>query len=252
MHKSLLKSKLKYEGKVFQTNNCGKIKVLKYNNSLSVDCIFIDTGTIVNTQSGRLKIGSIRDYMTPSVCSVGYIGSDISPSTDIKYAESYKKWLNMIERAYSIKCHVVRPNYEKCEVAKDWHNFTIFNKWFEINNIHGFEIDKDLLSSGTLYSENTCVFLPRAINMALQSDRVQSNKKLKTGVNFSDGVYYSNIRINGKKVYLGSFMRVNSAHDAWKKAKKLYLISLAEEYKDIISISAYNALLKWEYVRMPI
>ena len=65
-----------------------------------------------------------------------------------------------------------------------------------------WQLDKDLLGNGKLYSEDICVFLPNEINTALQTDR--GNNKLPPGVSYksSNKKYVAQLskNIDGKRV----------------------------------------------------
>lgn len=52
-------------GKVFDTLNFGKLKILEYNNSSSVKVEFIETGTKKVTTMGNIRKGRVRDDSKP-------------------------------------------------------------------------------------------------------------------------------------------------------------------------------------------
>ena len=74
----------------------------------------------------------------------------------------------MMHRCYSPQ----NPNWRSygamgVRVCEEWHNFKEFNNWFIVNYVEGWEIDKDVLSR-TLYSPDTCIFLPEHINQFIK------------------------------------------------------------------------------------
>lgn len=57
--------KLELEGKIFSTNNCGDLKIIKYNGATNVIVEFITTKTIHSTTMSNIKSGSVSDPMYP-------------------------------------------------------------------------------------------------------------------------------------------------------------------------------------------
>lgn len=56
----------------------------------------------------------------------------------------------------------------------------------------------------------------------------------------------SQLRINGKTKYLGSFDCPDEAHQVYKKAKEAYVKEKALEWKDRIESRVFQALINWE------
>ena len=93
--------------------------------------------------------------------------------------KSYQTWTSMLERCYSEKFHKRKPNYIGCRVSDDWLSYVSFKKWFDLNHIEGYRLDKDILSgssTGKLYSKETCKFVSRQENNA-HIDRSNLNAK---------------------------------------------------------------------------
>lgn len=53
------------------------------------------------------------------------------------------------------------------KVCDEWHTQSNFTKWFKNNYIQGWHIDKDLVGDSTVYSPETCVFIPRSLNSVI-------------------------------------------------------------------------------------
>ena len=180
-------------GDIFETNNCGKIKVVKYTNNRKVLIKFLETGykKIVHAKSIRSK--SIKDPFYPHIWSVGFIGKDYSP-TNSSDKIPYRKWIDMLQRAYSDKFHSKHPTYKDCTVDERWHNFQNFIPWHRDNYIEGYEIDKDLYIKGNkLYGPETCFYVPKWLNLMVQNG--VSDNGLPTGVCKDGGKYVG--RYNG-------------------------------------------------------
>lgn len=84
-----------------------------------------------------------------------------------------------------------------------------------------YSIDKDILGLGRkIYSPETCLFVPNAVNMFLTA-RNASRGNYPLGVSWmaSSGKLQAQIRIRTGKKYLGLFEDPMEAHRAWQKAK---------------------------------
>lgn len=134
------------------------------------------------------------------------------------------------------------PTYLDVEVDSSWHDFQIFAEWFELNNVEGWDLDKDLLGNGKLYSENFCCFLPREINIALIEER---NDKVLSG--FSKhrlcDKYQISCRLQGKKKYLGLFENIEDAKQAYDSCKKDNIKILLEKYSNYLTDT-----VKWKII----
>ena len=162
----------------------------------------------------------------------------------------YKIWRAMMQRQ---KLEYVDRNrgYEGVKVSKDFEDYDIFYGWF-INQVgnssfddhgHYFQMDKDLLGNGLIYTKDICVFLPREINNA--TIKPKKKKELPTGVYKSKNRYVSKISRYNIERNLGSFKTIEEAFSAYKEAKESYVLELAEKWKDKIDIRAYNTLINY-------
>lgn len=72
----------------------------------------------------------------------------------------------MIKRCYDSNSKQYK-NYggRGVRICDDWHIFANFEKWYDENYIDGYEIDKDKLGNGLLYSPETCCFLTKNENI---------------------------------------------------------------------------------------
>lgn len=88
-------------------------------------------------------------------------------ATELK---SYKSWIHMLGRCYSLKQKSYRPTYIGCSVCDEWKYFTNFKNWFDLNYIDEYHLDKDILVEGNkVYSPDACRFVPEYINALLNS-----------------------------------------------------------------------------------
>ena len=235
------KDKNFFVGAIFINNQGCKGEILGkvINKSNYFYIRFIKTKKTIIASRRNIKNGSFKDYFNPVVYGVGYLGEFKNGiKKNGKHIKSYSIWRSMLGRSYGN----LYKSYENCKVCTEWHNFNNFKKWFDFNYIEGFELDKDLLGNGKLYSPENCCFLPHSINSFMVLNKGQS--KLKLGVYKSKGHQYeSRINNQGEPIYLGGFYTEEEAYRAWLQAKKNIAIELANKYKGIISEKSYNFLV---------
>ena len=156
----------------------------------------------------------------------------------------------MIERCYNEKLHQRRPTYIDCYVSDDFKDYSKWRDWFDNYQYKhdGWHLDKDLLFKGNkIYSETTCVFIPREINQVL-TKREASRGEYLIGVCWckTNKTFKAQVRKNkGKREYLGYFNTEIEAFEAYKQAKENYIKELADKYKDMLDPRAYEALYNY-------
>lgn len=143
------------------------------------------------------------------------------------YCKVFSRWKNMLRRCYSGSDSA----YSDVTVCNEWLTYSNYYKWL-IENAHESEgewdVDKDIvLGSSRIYSPETCVVVPRRLNLAL----VVANKGLP-------GTYYEKSRnrwqayceqFHGGRRLLGRYASEKAAHRMWQIEK----------------LSQLNAALKW-------
>ena len=239
-------------GKVCKSKSSGDFKILKYNNARNVVIQFLKTGYETTVQLTNIKSGIIKDPYSPSVCSVGIVGTKyLSTINDVKTKE-YMLWQNMLERCYSDTYKKKNQTYIDCEVSDKFKSYEYFYEWCcnQIGfGVEGFELDKDLLVKGNkVYSEDSCTFTPKEINQVLVK-RESSRGKYLIGVswNNTNKAFVATVRKNkGKREYLGSFNIEIEAFNAYKKAKEAFVKEQAEKWESQIDERAYKALMNYE------
>ncbi len=151
------------------------------------------------------------------------------------YTIMYNAWKNLLNRAYSEKCHQSYPTYIGVTVCDEWLFFSNFAKWFTKNYIGDYDLDKDLLKQNNKqYSPHVCRYVPNYVNKVLL-DRgnargsmlgvCESGKGFKAQCNQlqGDGTY--------KRVYLGTYDKPEQAHAAWQRGKIEAIKKVIEKYQ---------------------
>ena len=243
-------------GKVCKSLNSGDFKILKYNGRANVEIQFLKTGYEATVRLGDIRNGNLKDPYSPSVYSIGIVGTKYPISEGGVLTKEYGLWVRMLERCYSDAYKKKQPTYEGCEVSDKFKSYEYFYEWchkqigFGVEgNGNPFQLDKDLLVKGNkVYSENTSVFIPREINQVLVKRTALRGEHLigvywhKRGKAFAAQVNKN----KGKSEYLGLFTTEIEAFNAYKIAKEIYIKELANKWKDKIDNRAYNALINYE------
>lgn len=184
------------------------------------------------------------------VCGIGIYEPRVLCMRDSPEIEKvYRIWNGMLRRAepkYSDKY----PSYAGTSVSAEFHRFADFAEW-AMQQIgwgsEGFQLDKDLLVKGNrVYSAETCVFLPKAVNVLLT--RGKGNRgALPIGVKvFRHHGFSARLKIDGKDSRLGIFKTVEAAFAAYKVAKEANIKRMAELYRHDIDQRAYDALMAYK------
>ena len=243
-------------GKVCKSKSSGDFKIVKYNNSTNVEIRFVNTGYEMVARLNHIRNGEIKDPYMPSVYGVGILGAKYLASVNGVQTKEYVLWCHMLTRCYSDEFKKKQPTYEGCEVSDKFKSYEYFYEWCHSQigfdndgNGNPFQLDKDLLVKGNkIYSESTCVFLPREINQLLTRREALRGKHLI-------GVYWCNTKkafvaqVNknkGKSERLGIFKTEIEAFKAYKTAKESFVKEQATKWKSQIDLRAYNALMNYQ------
>ena len=157
----------------------------------------------------------------------------------------YQVWLSMLQRCYSARCQKNWPNYIGCSVVEDWHLFSKFKSWMEVQDWQNKVLDKDILVPGNkIYGPHACIFVSQSINTLLNN---QPNKqgKYSTGVQeYRPGKYRASFRKNKIHQHIGVFDCPNEAAIAYKNAKADWVMEVAAEQSDLRLKNALYAAAK--------
>ena len=152
----------------------------------------------------------------------------------------YTKWLSMITRTNCNNYKNNKPTYKDKSVCEDWKYFSNFKKWMEQQNWENMELDKDILVEGnSVYSPETCVFVPRYINMIItlgssKTSHLPLGVSLRRAdprmVNPHKKPFVSRVNIDGVTKVLGFFKTEEEAHCSWQIGKALAIESAIDTY----------------------
>ena len=238
----MLNSKCLHIGEVYGTNNYGDIIIIEYNSYSDVLVRFIGTGFETKTNMSNIRKGNVKDRLSPSVYDVGIVGAAPTKQNGKTLLE-YKIWKGVMQRCYSQSHKKLNPSYLNCIASENFKNFTFFSEWAtkQIGFDSKFDIDKDILGCGSVYSEDVCVFVPREVNLVF-TKRV----KMAKGVCFDErlGKFAAQICDGGGNRRLGLFYNETEAKLAYLEEKTKRIEFLAEKYKHSIDYRVYIKLLQ--------
>ena len=238
-------------GKVCKSTSSGDFKVLKYNDARDVEIQFLKTGYETTVELGHIRNGYVKDPYVPSVFGVGITGTKYSITISGVKTREYNLWQSMLRRCYSDCSKKQRPTYEGCEVSDNFKYYEYFYEWCHEQigfSADGFDLDKDLLIKGNkVYSESTCVFIPKEINSLLVKREASRGEHL-IGVHWcnTNKTFVARVRKNkGKSELLGLFTTEIEAFNAYKVAKESFIKEQANKFKSQIDPRAYEALMNY-------
>lgn len=163
-------------------------------------------------------------------------------SVNGKQSKEYSLWTGMLARVYSGK----HRSYDDCAVSENFLNFQYFAEWCQDQfgfGLDGYELDKDLLFKGNkIYSEDTCVFIPRELNRALPLQKFARGDN-PLGVSIVSGnIHRPFLATLTKTGYSSCHETAEEAFVAYKNVKEDYMRSLAVKYKGVVDNRVIVAL----------
>lgn len=170
------------------------------------------------------------------------------------------KYRNMYYRCYSENNHESHPYNKENTICDEWldeeeglFNFCIWciRNYYEIDGEGTLQLDKDILVRGnTVYSPETCCFVPKRINAMFGGSAKKNNNGLPTGVIYSKktGKYKPQVRgFDGKVIKnIGWYDTVEEAWNVYALHKKAWILVVADMYKNYIPAKLYNTMINWE------
>lgn len=223
------------------------MKIVRYVNTANMTIEFLDLYKYqTDTTYQNFTNNNIKNPYDRSVCGVGYLGvGKHMAKINNKLTTPYVTWRDMIYRCYDEKNRHKHLTYSNSYVCDKWHNYQQFASWYEDNiyqvDIERMHIDKDILyKNNTIYSPETCLIVPQRINMIFMQKTRKDN--LPTGITLTESKRYGAM-YNTQS--LGAYDTLKEAMYQYNKAKQLHIRNVAEEYKNKIPTTLYDALYDW-------
>lgn len=241
---------MKYFGCVFNTNKSGSLFTTKYVSAEEVYVQFINTGYETKAELGQIRKGNVKDKLSPSVYGVGILGENTTKFNG-KSIKEYMLWKGILQRCYDSKFQERCKTYEGVTLSDNFKSYQYFIDW--CNNqigfdLEGWQLDKDILVKGNkVYSEDTCCFVPKEINMLFtKGDSKRGNYPIGVSYDQQASNFRSDIRMYGKNSGLGYFKTSEAAFLAYKEAKEVHIKNLANKWKDKLDVRVYRALVNYQ------
>jgi hypothetical protein len=198
-----------------------------------------------------------KNPMAPSMLGRGFMGKKY-----LKRSPFQPLWNNMMYRCYASDISEKYKTYSEIEVDPSWYNFSVFESWCisshpDLNNLKDYQLDKDL-KSGVMYSENTCVWLPRKLNQFINCEKARPNSK--TGVIGVSPIFrkgsFCKYEVrgadrDGKRAVIGYTESLIHGEELYFNFKKKELNFLAQKYYDdgVIDLPTLDLLLNFNFKR---
>lgn len=173
-------------GTILKTKRGLEFEIVNFINSGNVHIRFVETGTERWVTADIVSKGKIGDYMSPSVCGIGYLGTE----TPEEYHEGAKcLWRGILKRVVNQKA-----NYKICErwlcmkdFAEDIKEVPGYNEWLAWKDGKSdilYHLDKDFLVAGNrTYEPGKVIFVSAADNLTevnlRKSIEAQSDTEVK-------------------------------------------------------------------------
>ncbi len=174
------------------------------------------------------------------VSGVGVNDADYMTTTKIDglsvRCPAYSAWKCMLNRCYSEKSIATHPTYSGVKVCSEWLMFECFRAWWLLNFVDGWEIDKDIIGNGDLYSSESCIFVPSWLNsFTLDCGSARGEFPIGACFDTSSGSFVSRCMNpkTGSSDYLGRFSNPIDAHNAWLSRKLLHASDMKNEMDEI-------------------
>lgn len=155
-------------------------------------------------------------------------------------------WSNMRGRCGRIS------NYIDVKLSEDFNTFDKFLSWAEAQkgfmeydeDGRIFEIDKDILAGGLgkCYSKDSCVFVPRVLNLLAYQKR---RTNLPKGVQYFKGrkkPYRAYMTKENKLNHFGYFNTVEEAASVVRDARLNYIRQLENKFKEVVDERVFPAI----------
>lgn len=228
-----------------------EMKIIRYNNSEDIDVQFLDDYYYVyhHTTYSNFKNGCIKNPYDKSVFGIGFVGDGkyLTRENGVNTIH-YNTWHDMLKRCYNEVSKDKFPAYFGiCKVCNHWLNMQNFSEWFDEKKYECGErlhIDKDILYVGNkIYSKDTCILVPQRINMLFMNK--PNRFGLPSGISPMANGRYS-VKYNGKLI--GNADNLEEAVIMHEVEKQKAVIRITKEYKEILPVEVYDALMSWKPV----
>lgn len=167
------------------------------------------------------------------------------------FTVSGQKWRAMMDRCKEGGSQqITNESYVGCTVSENFKDFDYFTNWClsQVGYSTDYELDKDLLTKGNkLYSEHTCLFLPKELNnILLRNYNLRGELPIGVVYRKDNCTFRYQLNIGDSRIKSGAYSTAGDAFNAYKTAKESFIKQQANKWKDQIDPRAYEALMNYQ------
>ena len=187
------------------------------------------------------KKGMVKNPFHRSVFGVGFYGDgEYKTKGNSKHFYYYRVWQSMHDRCYSGKYKA----YANVTVCEDWNNYQNFAEFFHRTfpfglEMHDMRLDKDILQKDVVekvYSESTCVWIPKRINSYIQAKRSGTFNEIKGVREERSGSWVATSTLfekGGINYTIGRYRTQDEAVNAYREFKLLQDVKARQFVRDL-------------------
>ena len=143
--------------------------------------------SVMKDVEAEINLSPSHQYLSSGNMNTTVLGFGINDLDFAKISPYYKVWHHMLMCCYSVAYQKRFPKYVGSTVCEEWCRLSNFRAWMVTQDGH-WEEKKQQLSKGILvhgskvFSPETCIFVPHAINNLLSRSAAKSADELPRGV----------------------------------------------------------------------
>jgi len=181
------------------------------------------------------------------LCGIGI--NDTTDPVYINYKDGnkwwcpyYSCWYNMLRRVSGKYDTKKNESYKETKATEDFLRFSKFKPWMVSQKWEGNSLDKDIFGDGSLYSFETCCFIPDDVNAFLTGLNTSSDRLYGVSYRAHSDVYTSAVRYKGILNHMGCFPNKYLARASYVEKKLEFWEEVVVEHK--LSEEIANAVRK--------
>lgn len=181
------------------------------------------------------------------LCGVGI--NDTTDPVYINYKDGnkwwcpyYSCWYNMLRRVSGKYKTKKNESYKETKATEDFLRFSKFKPWMMSQDWKDKTLDKDILGDGTLYSFETCCFIPNEVNVFLTGLHTPTERLYGVSYRPKTDNYVARVFYKEQHHALGTFSNKYTARASYVKKKLEFWEEVVVEHK--LSEEIANAVRK--------